>query len=274
MNIEKINDAFVVRRSIKRKDDTHKFLLASDVHFDSKYCDRKLFKKHLKQSQEDDAGVFIFGDFFDLMQGKMDRRGGKEDVRPEYSTESYFDDVLEDAYEFLKPYRKNILMMSEGNHESAVRERHEFDILRRLCHMLNVEKGGYKGFMRFNFDRANGSRDSKTLYWNHGSGGGGVSKGVPKSARRQDYIDADLIVTGHLHEIFYIPRSRVKLTSALKIKEYEQEHVQLGTYKAAFQAAWESRMEFAPPNMGGMWIEFYRDDCRFPLTDFNIMRAK
>ena len=38
-------------------------LLMSDIHFDSKKCDKKLLKKHLLEARERNAQIFIFGDF-------------------------------------------------------------------------------------------------------------------------------------------------------------------------------------------------------------------
>ena len=81
-------------------------LILSDVHYDSKNCDRAMLTKHLKQAQERGAKVFLNGDFLDLMGGKYDPRntlpGG---LRPEYRGTDYFDLVIEDAVEFLKPYK-------------------------------------------------------------------------------------------------------------------------------------------------------------------------
>ncbi len=65
-------------------DNGQKFLFLSDVHFDAMKCDRALLRRHLKQAMVDNAIVLVFGDWFDLMQGKWDPRGSYSDLRPEY----------------------------------------------------------------------------------------------------------------------------------------------------------------------------------------------
>ena len=66
-----------VRFVSKTYNQEHKFLLMSDIHIDSRKCDRALLKKHLDQAKAEGAGVFIFGDLFDAMQGKYDPRSAK-----------------------------------------------------------------------------------------------------------------------------------------------------------------------------------------------------
>ena len=73
------------------------FLLTSDHHFDSTKCDREKLKKHHNLAKEKEAGIFCFGDLFDVMQGRSDRRGSKEDLRSEYSGGNYYDLVVDDA---------------------------------------------------------------------------------------------------------------------------------------------------------------------------------
>ena len=86
MKIEFKNDALIVRLDYK----LYNFLLIADTHFDSIKCDRKLLKKHLDQAKEKNAKIFIFGDWFDCMGGKWDKRSTKADIRPEYNTQTYF----------------------------------------------------------------------------------------------------------------------------------------------------------------------------------------
>ena len=62
------------------------FLFISDVHYDAMKCDRSLLHRHLDEARELGAGVFIFGDLFDLMQGRFDPRGNYADLRPEYKS--------------------------------------------------------------------------------------------------------------------------------------------------------------------------------------------
>lgn len=59
----------------------------------------------------------MVGDLLCLMQGRYDPRGSKGSVRPEHQTNTYLDDVISGAAEFLSPYSKNIVFIGVGNHE-------------------------------------------------------------------------------------------------------------------------------------------------------------
>jgi len=118
------------------------FLLTSDVHFDNPKCDRDLYFKHLDQAKELNAGVFCFGDFFCLMQSRRDKRGSKGSIRPEHNTDNYFDSVILDSADHLKPYAKNLVLFGDGNHETAVLKNMETNPLERFTAAINYRFGG------------------------------------------------------------------------------------------------------------------------------------
>jgi hypothetical protein len=107
-------------------------LILSDVHFDSKHCDRALLTQHLEQARVRGARVFLNGDFLDCMGGKYDPRntlpGG---LRPEYRGQDYFDLVIQDAARFLEPYKDLLTIYAQGNHETNVRKRQHTDPSKR-----------------------------------------------------------------------------------------------------------------------------------------------
>lgn len=254
--IEKKNDAYVVYGKYGAKT-TFEYLLLSDVHFDSKKCDRSLFKKHLDEAKEKNAPIFIFGDFFDCMGGKWDKRSTKADIRPEYQTQTYFQDIVRDAAKFLTPYKDLIYLLADGNHETGVKLRHEFDLLDDLSDRLGgINRGKYSGFIRFSFNRGNGGWISRVMYYTHGGGGNSpVTKGVIKTARRQESIMADIYVSGHIHTDFNMERTMVRLSVQNVVKQSDQLHLQLGTYKNDFMTGgWADHKEFSAPNMGGKWL--------------------
>ena len=125
----------------------------SDEHFDSKKCDRSLLKGHHEEAKEKNAIILKFGDVFDAMGGKYDKRSTKADIRPEYQTNKYFDDIVEDATKFYEPYKEHIKLIAVGNHESSVMLRHEIDILGQLTRNLGCHYGKYSGFVKFRFSR-------------------------------------------------------------------------------------------------------------------------
>jgi hypothetical protein len=252
------NDAVVIKMDA-RKGWEQWFLLTSDVHYDNKKCDRKLLKKHHDEAKEKGAGIIDFGDFFDVMGGKYDPRSGKGDIREEYCKGSYFDAVVDDAADYLSNYKDNLVLIAEGNHEISIQNRQEINLTKRLIEKVNpsIVHGKYTGWIRFQVTSNGTERYGSTMYYSHGSGGNApVTRGVIQSARRQDFIDADILVSGHIHTEYQLSRPKVKLNKDFNESIYEQLHVQLGTYKNSFKGAWENMKGFPPPSMGGAWLKF------------------
>jgi len=273
INFEKKNDAFTVRMNYKANWEQW-FLLMSDEHYDSKHCDRKLLTKHHDEALERDAYIFKFGDIFDCMGGKFDKRSNKADLRPEYQTSKYFDTIIEDAANFYGKYAQNILLIADGNHELSIQSHHEISLLDSLCDKIGVSRGKYSGFIRFMFEsEAKANRSSKTLYFTHGSGGNSpVTRGAIKTNRRQHDIDADFYVSGHIHTSMEISRPRVTLNEQCNLILTEPEHVLLGTYKNDFMTGgWADMKEFSAPNLGGYWLRFYYKNNKI---NYELIRAK
>jgi len=214
------NDNRVI--SIKVEDNTKinkQVYLMSDVHFDSIACDRKTLKKHLDEAKAKDALIILGGDWFDAMQGKFDTRRSLDELRPEYRTERYFDVVVEDSAEFLKPYAKNIVAITQGNHELKVKKYSNTDLIERLAFYLRlagseVVVGGWRGWIRFMLAFTT-RRSSIKLYYSHNAGGSSaaVTRGVIAVNRQSVFIpDADIIWNGHTHTAYIMPISRERLS--------------------------------------------------------------
>ena len=180
------------------------FLLMSDNHHDSVYCNRDLEIEHLEEAKRKQARIFIFGDFFDAMQGRFDPRRSMDELRPEYRVENYYDVVVRDSAKFLSPYADLIDVISDGNHELAVRKNANTDLIDRLVYELRqggkstVVHGGYGGWIRMMFDKT-GVRESIKLKYFHGAGAEApVTRGVIQTNRQAVYLpDADVVVNGH-----------------------------------------------------------------------------
>jgi hypothetical protein len=235
------------------------FLLIADVHFDSKYCDRKLLKKHLDEVVEKNAKVLIFGDFFDVMGGKFDKRSNKDDLRPEYNTSNYIDNVIDDAINFLSPYKEYIMFISPGNHELSILKYHETDVIKRLAAALDAEVGTYGGWIRLRYSfKGSGSRGSYKIAYNHGYGSGGpVTKDVIQTNRKAVYLpDANVIISSHSHDRWIFPIPRERFLQSGQIIQDEQIHVKLGSYKYSYYKgnSWERQMGHPPKSNPGIWM--------------------
>jgi UDP-2,3-diacylglucosamine pyrophosphatase LpxH len=250
--------------------DSAQFLLLSDIHIDNPKCDRALLKKHLEQAKAKGAGILVFGDLFCAMQGKYDKRANKEALRPEHRVVNYFDALVDTTAEYLKPYAENILLITPGNHETAILKNHETDLTTRLALQLGCEVGAYAGWVRMQF-RYGQFKRAQVLSYHHGYGGGGpVTRDVIQTARKAVYLpDADIVVSGHTHDRWIVPVPRVKLLQNGIQTVTEQLHLKLGTYKDEYTVGhgWAIEKGFAPKSLGGVWLSF---NFRKSGNDFSI----
>lgn len=237
-------------------------LLASDIHYDNPHCDRALFKKHLEQARERDAPIIIPGDLFCVMQGKFDPRRSLSNVRPEHKTDDYLQAVVETTARDLAPYSDLIALIGYGNHETAITKNNGVDIIRWLCRELGVYRGGYRGFVRFLFEHeGKRSRQSRTMFYSHGAGGGGpVTRGVIKSNRRAAMVrNVDIVLAGHIHESWVLENPQLSLNEQHAVKHRTQFHIQCPTYKDEIGSGahgWANEKEFPPKPLGGWWLKF------------------
>lgn len=250
-----------------------RYLLMADVHWDNPHCDRKLLTKHLDQAKAANAGILCFGDWFCAMQGKFDPRRDKTSIRPEHAEGNYLDLLVNGSAEFLEPYRDQFIAMCDGNHETSIRSHLETDLLERLCEKLGVIHMGYSGFIRLMFQGGNGKRTSRALYWHHGAGGGGpVTKGVIAHHRRAASVEADLFVSGHIHESFIVENVMATLLDSGRVFYRTQYHCQLPTYKQEYTMGGGYHVERGrpPKPLGAWWLIWHYDGtqpgnvgCRF-----------
>jgi len=255
----------VVSLELKKNGDYWKVLTISDIHFDSPKCLRGLLKKHLDEAKENGWGIIINGDLFDAMQTTRDPRGNYSDIRPEYKEGIYLDLIVEDAAKFFAAYAENIIIISAGNHETAMVRFHNTDIIDRLCQIIyhttkiKVYKGGYSGWITFRFNIC-GSNLLKRLKYHHGHGGGRRSKGILSvDIDAAKWSDASIIIKGHDHQKWYYPLTRQRIDQANELYKDVQTHLRLGSYKDgmsdAFQG-YEVERDFQETTPGGWFIKF------------------
>jgi hypothetical protein len=219
--------------------------------------------------------VFVFGDLFCLMNGRYDPRRSLDKVRPEHKTDTYLDTVIDDAVRWWYPHRELVELVTPGNHETAVLKTTGTDPAARFCTGIGCALGTYQGWVRLMFEDG-AHRQSLTLRYHHGHGGGGVvTKGTLWAQRRAAWWpDADIVVTGHIHEQWSFPITRERLTAAGVVVQDTQLHLQLPTYKSDANAGSGFAVEkgFAPRPLGAWWIRFTVDgaDRRLRISE---MRA-
>ena len=254
------------------------FLLLSDVHWDNPHCDRDLLKRHLDEAITRNAGILIFGDLFCAMQGKYDPRGSKAGIRPEHNVANYLDKIVDDAIDYFKPYAQNIMYVSPGNHECSLLKRQETDIIYRFTQGVGCLTGAYSGWVLFNVTRNSRTRIVNMSY-HHGYGGGGpVTKDVIQASRKAVYLpDADIVVSGHVHDRWVFPIMRVHLNNITGKQELrEQLHLKLGTYKDEYTEGngWAIEKGHPPKSLGGVWLHIDHERDTIDGKDIEKIKVK
>lgn len=260
------------------------FLLMSDNHHDSIYCNRELEKQHLEEAKKRNARVFIFGDFFDAMQGRFDPRRSMDELRPEYRKETYYDIVIDDCAEFFKPYKHLIDVISDGNHELAVQKNANISLPDRLIRDLNKDganiiHGGYGGWIRFNLE-TNGSGQSINMKYFHGAGAEApVTRGVIQTNRQAVFLpDADVVVNGHNHNAYYVPISRERISNKGKLYMDIQHHIRIPGYKQEYgdgTKGWDVTRGGIPKPIGAIWMRMWFDQmASFPRNHNGIIKMQ
>lgn len=277
--IERLNDANKVRFNFASTNEEKDVLMISDIHFDSKKCNRPALKKLLDEAVKRDASIMIFGDLLDIMGAKYDPRSGKADIRPEYNTGNYFELVVDDVVKFFGEYSKNILFISKGNHEDSVQRRHEFDLLKVMEYKLRMEYdwkgilGSYEGWIMFSGEQLKNKKVSKSFgtvraYYTHGAGGNApVTRGVIQTNRRSSQIQADLFISGHIHTSWAVPIPQRSISDRGVEEIKDVVHLQLGCFKQSHRGSWEAQKGFGPANIGGYWVRFYIEDRRMRCVE-------
>jgi hypothetical protein len=262
--------------SVEHKEEC-KFFVSSDWHWDNVKCNRELLKKHLDKAIEIGAFIIVTGDMLCLMQGKYDKRSSKSAVRPEHMVSNYLDAVINDCAEFLRPYAKNILLISEGNHETSVSDRHETRVLERLVERVNtlentnIQLGTYTGYYQLCFENKN-TRRTLTVGYSHGNWGGVITKGTLSVMRYSAIMpDCELMFSGHTHDGWIMAQPRLRISSnRKKVEVVNQMHVKTGTYKEEFAdgKGWAVERIAVPKYLGGCFVDVHyhsKKDLQFEL---------
>ena len=239
------------------------FLKLADIHFDSVFCNRALLRALLDEALAKQAPIAVYGDFFDLMQGKGDRRSDSGEMRPEYVGTpgvKYLDSVLEDSVEFWRKYAEMIMMISDGNHGTAAARHKETDVVMRLCDALGIQHMRYSGWVKYQLKKdTGGHKASRIEYYHHGSGGDSpVTLGMIGTNRRQAAYVADIYTSGHNHNEFTANRPYAYVSGSGREVVADTLHINIPSLKDEWTAHGGFHVETGKPPkpIGGCWMFF------------------
>ena len=99
------------------------------------------------------------------------------------------------------------------------------------------------------------------LHYSHGAGGGGpVTKGVIKTARKAVYLpDPHIVISGHIHESWKVDLMRLRLGKTGTYHD-KQTHLCIPTYKEEFKDGydgWHVERGAPPKPIGAYWLRLF-----------------
>jgi len=256
-------NAYRMRLGFSGAGSTRRILLLADVHWDSAHCQWDLLKATLEEAKQEGAPILVAGDFFDAMGGKWDPRASHEALRDIHRGGNYLDLLVNTAADWLRPYAGNLALMSYGNHETSIRKRHEVDLLQRLCHELRghgspVECGPYWGFVVMSgvFCPNSKHRETLTLHYHHGFGGGGeITRGLIDQSRTRGQYMADVYFSGHIHRRNQDENIITTVSSRGMVEQRRQLFLRASSWKDESHDGWHVQQGRAARPIGGWWLE-------------------
>lgn len=244
-------------------------LVTADEHIDSPHCQRRLLRKHMQQCMDRGAGHIGVGDFFDVMQGKDDRRSRLSDLMEKHKETPYLDLVVNDGASFMAPFRGQLLTQSEGNHEASVKTRHGHDMTAALVTKLTdmgdcpLVQMPYQGWIFVRCHAGKRRYHTTRIAYHHGHGGGGeVTHGAIQAQRRAVILpDADVVLSGHIHRGGQFEHVRERVTAQGRTYCDTQWHLTIPTYKMEYETGdgWWVETGKGPRPLGGWWLRWYWD---------------
>lgn len=248
-------------------------LLRSDAHHDSPHNVEDKERAHLEEALDANAPVLDFGDLFDVMGGRFDKRRMESGVKSQHKVDDYFNAVLDDAIDFYSPYADVMVLLGAGNHETAVLKNTQINLTQSLSRGLKAAAtrddialvGGYGGYVLLTFVIQKTVQFTVRLKYHHGSGGAApVTHGVISSNRRAVmYPNADIVVSGHIHKAWTLPLAQETINRYGIIRERVQHHISLPGYKNDYgdgATGWGVERGFAPNITGACWLDLEYQD--------------
>ena len=207
-----MNTPIIVKKKMATGEE-HSIFLCSDLHFGAEGQQLDKLKRDFDKAKRLNADIFIYGDWgeFIIPQDRK-RHTSSRDI---FQNDNQILDTVDLAYDFLKGYADNIVMIGTGNHEASISKHHSIDPTQALILRLRRECGSkvlhgqYSGFVRYTFGRGeNGTSNARSydIFYTHGQGASSSAGGSINMLKQHVYSkQADCYCAGHTHSPIVVP---------------------------------------------------------------------
>lgn len=217
------------------RQDNHEanYVVVSDVHFGAKGCNVAALVREL--NHRDDANILVNGDVFDAIVAG-DKRYSASEIHPDAASVADPINWASDlAYDTLAPFASRIVALTRGNHERTIIQRAGYDPAKALASRLGCRYLDYCGFIRHKV-----ASRTYTLFMHHGCGS------VGSQFKRLSWIDADVIITGHHHQMRIDTASRVSAGRDGRPVERPVYHIQTSSFVDSSLSGYAAESGYAP----------------------------
>lgn len=225
------------------------FIILSDLHYGAESCDIDSFQKVVK-NYLDGRYWFVLGDMLDSII-YSDRRFDYKSCR--------INDIIHlanDLIDMLKPYSDKCLGYITGNHEEALRKKTQIDVSQYIAEQLGVPYFGYSAYLLMRFHRVNHS-ELWRFFLSHGSYSGSTRCGkIRKIESLSDIYDADIYITGHMHDLVYTEDFCYTLDNKGNLKEKKRYYIISGGYLKPFDNYVEHKL-MKPTRIGSPLLRIH-----------------
>lgn len=237
----------------KKRKEKYLFALMSDICLSENHKNLRLVEKHLIEAKKKNAKILLSGDtlnFFKTNKNFTFNKGPKEEFNRNLAVDF--------AYEFLKPYAKNILVITYKDSELI-----NLSPLKRVVSKLNyntdsdIQICSSKSWFTFHFQMNNSSYKYR-IFSDEGLTKSPITKGKIQHSRLAEKINgADTIWLSNKKNDY--EHSRIIETLNNKNEVVHKEILELRTPSYLKKA---SSKEDEIESVGGRWleIELYRSD--------------
>jgi len=137
---------------------------------------------------------------------------------------------------------------------------------------------GYSSYAMLRFKR-NQQQERVPLWLAHGHGGGGpVTKGVIQAQRRAvTFPDARVLVSGHIHNSYFVAHEQFRIRANGRVYSVEQEHYVVSSFKDEFgtgSGGWHVERGGGPVLPSGWWSTWTLQSSHHAGVEWTFERAK
>jgi len=221
--------------------------LLTDVHYEASGSDRKKFLRdvaRIKELNEADNNELHYwiggGDWANGISAKDKRFDAACVANPfkKYVGNDLHTAVAETLVDVSLPIQPWCWGYGRGNHEDEVIKHCDFDPARIVAKGLNVNYLGYSAAIRLRI-KCQAHVYTLLLYWHHGFGASRAKGGKLNMlySLRDKVSNADVFMTGHVHEPITFPSVRMEVPSTGKLRQKARQiiFVNGGTYQKSYQ---------------------------------------